>query len=253
MIVSKGAATPTGFAALTSVIRRGTGARSTSRSVRRGLPGTTVGMGNSASAPAVPWQPSLWANQSIGVDVSYRGLERMQLDADSWVDHCPGWMSGSDQAFEELLRDVAWSQRRRFMYDRQVDEPRLTSWQKTDQESAVTHEWLEDARGSLSARYGIRFDSMGINLYRDGADSVAWHRDRIPSEIVDPVVALVSLGEPRKFLLRPVGGGRSRAFKLGHGDLLVTGGQTQRRFEHSVPKVKAAGARMSVVFRHGVG
>ena len=87
-------------------------------------------MGNSANAPAVAWQPSLWANQSTGVDVSYRGLERMQLDADSWVDHCPGWMSGSDQAFEELLRDVAWSQRRRWMYDRQVDEPRLTSWQK---------------------------------------------------------------------------------------------------------------------------
>ncbi len=94
---------------------------------------------------------------------------------------------------------------------------------------------------------------MGINLYRDGADSVAWHRDRIPPEIVDPVVALVSLGEPRKFLLRPEGGGRSLAFKLGHGDLLVTGGRTQRRFEHSVPKVKTAGARMSVVFRHGVG
>ena len=94
---------------------------------------------------------------------------------------------------------------------------------------------------------------MGFNLYRDGADSVAWHRDRIPPEIVDPVVALVSLGEPRTFLLRPQGGGKSRAFKLGHGDLLVTGGQTQRRFEHSVPKVKASGARMSIAFRHGVG
>ena len=211
-------------------------------------------MGNAASAPAdLAWQPSLWANQSTRVDVSFCGLERMQLDADSWADHCPGWMSGSDLAFEELLRDVAWSQRRRWMYDRQVDEPRLTSWQKSDQQGAVTPRWMEDARASLSARYGVRFDSVGINLYRDGADSVAWHRDRIPPEIVDPVVALVSLGEPRKFLLRPQGGGRSRAFKLGQGDLLVTGGQTQRRFEHSVPKVKAAGARMSVVLRHGVG
>ena len=99
----------------------------------------------------------------------------------------------------------------------------------------------------------VRFDSVGINLYRDGADSVAWHSDRIPPEIVDPVVALVSLGEPRTFLLRPQGGGRSRPFKLGHGDLLVTGGQTQRRFEHSVPKVKSSGPRMSMVFRHGVG
>ena len=210
-------------------------------------------MGNPASAPDVAWQPSLWANQGTSVDASYRGLERMQLDADSWVDYCSSWMSGYDQAFGELLHDVAWSQRRRWMYDRQVDEPRLTSWQKSDQQSAVAHRWMEDARASLSERYGVRFDSVGINLYRDGADSVAWHRDRIPPEIVDPVVALVSLGEPRRFLLRPQGGGRSRAFRLGHGDLLVTGGRTQRRFEHSVPKVKAAGARMSIVFRHGVG
>jgi alkylated DNA repair dioxygenase AlkB len=210
-------------------------------------------MGNSVSAPDVAWQPSLWANQSTVVDASFCVLERIQLDEECWVDHCPGWLSGSDQAFAELLRDVAWSQRRRWMYDRQVEEPRLTSWQKIDQQSAPTYKWLEEARASLSVRYGVLFDSVGINLYRDGADSVAWHRDRIPPEIVDPAVALVSLGEPRKFLLRPEGGGRSRAFKLGHGDLLVTGGRTQRRFEHSVPKVKAAGARMSIVFRHGVG
>jgi alkylated DNA repair dioxygenase AlkB len=139
------------------------------------------------------------------------------------------------------------------MYDRQVDEPRLTSWQRMDDATARAHRWLEDARVALSVHYEVTFDSLGINLYRDGADSVAWHRDRIPPEIVDPVVALVSLGEPRTFLLRPQGGGRSRAFRLGHGDLLVTGGQTQRRFEHSVPKVKLSGPRMSLAFRHGVG
>jgi alkylated DNA repair dioxygenase AlkB len=210
-------------------------------------------MGSSPNAPAVAWQPSLWANQSTDVDVSFRGLERIQLDGESWVDHCPGWMSGSDQAFEELLRATAWSQRRRRMYDREVDEPRLTSWLKIDAQTADAYQWLEGARTSLSTRYDVRFDSVGFNLYRDGADSVAWHRDRIPSEIVDPVVALVSLGEPRTFLLRPQGGGKSRAFRLGHGDLLVTGGQTQRRFEHSVPKVKASGPRMSIAFRHGVG
>jgi hypothetical protein len=137
-------------------------------------------MGISPSAPAVAWQPSLWADDGTAVDVSFRGLERTQLDADSWVDHCPGWMSGSDQAFEELLRDVAWSQRRRRMYDREVDEPRLTSWQKIGEQTAVASRWLEDARASLSEHYGVRFDSVGLNLYRDGADSVAWHRDRIP-------------------------------------------------------------------------
>jgi alkylated DNA repair dioxygenase AlkB len=139
------------------------------------------------------------------------------------------------------------------MYDREVDEPRLTSWQKIGEQTAVSQQWLEEARSSLSEQYDVRFDSVGLNFYRDGADSVAWHRDRIPPEIVDPVVALVSLGEPRTFLLRPQGGGKSRAFKLGQGDLLVTGGQAQRRFEHSVPKVKRSGPRMSIAFRHGVG
>jgi alkylated DNA repair dioxygenase AlkB len=207
---------------------------------------------SSASAPTVAWQPSLWGDQSAVADASFYGLERIHLDAESWVDYCPQWMAGSDRAFEELLGNVVWGQRRRRMYDRVVDEPRLTSWQRIDEETTTSHRWLEEARASLSEQYEVRFDSVGLNLYRDGADSVAWHRDRIPPEIVDPVVALVSLGEPRTFLLRPHGGGRSRAFRLGQGDLLVTGGQTQRRFEHSVPKVKASGPRMSIAFRHGV-
>jgi alkylated DNA repair dioxygenase AlkB len=208
-------------------------------------------MGGSTLASAIAWQPSLWAGEATAVDMSFSALRRTELDRSSWVDYCPGWVSGSDGAFEALLRDEDWNQRRRWMYDRQVDEPRLTTWKRIDQD-ATPYPWLEHARSLLAARYGVAFDSAGINLYRDGADSVAWHRDRIRAEIENPVVAVVSLGQPRKFLLRPLGGGESRAFKLGGGDLLVTGGQTQRRFEHSVPKVKAAGARVSVVFRHGV-
>jgi len=215
-------------------------------------PATTVWVGSLPIAPAVAWQPSLWADESTVVDASFRDRVRIQLDEDSWVDLCPGWMSGSDQAFAELLRDVVWSQRRRWMYDREVDEPRLTSWLSVDESASGAYQWLEDARAALSAHYDVRFDSVGLNLYRDGSDSVAWHRDRIPPEIADPVVALVSLGQARTFLLRPHGGGKSSSFRLGHGDLLVTGGQTQRRFEHSVPKLKASGARISLAFRHGV-
>jgi alkylated DNA repair dioxygenase AlkB len=209
-------------------------------------------MGSSPDASAVARQPSLWAGRTTVVDLSFRGLERIRLDEVSWVDKCPAWLSGSDEAFQELLHGMFWSQRRRWMYDREVDEPRLTSRLSIDEPGSVTYPWLSDAPAALSARYHVPFDSVGINLYRNGADSVAWHRDRIPPEIVDPVVALVSLGETRTFLLRPQGGGTSRAFKLGHGDLLVTGGQTQRRYEHSVPKVKASGARMSLAFRHDV-
>jgi alkylated DNA repair dioxygenase AlkB len=111
---------------------------------------------------------------------------------------------------------------------------------------------LEDVRLALSARYGVVFDSAGFNLYRDGQDSVAWHGDRIGKEIEEPIVALVSLGEPRKFLLRPRGGGKSRAFHLGGGDLLMTGGRTQRAWEHSVPKVAQTGPRISIAYRYGM-
>lgn len=79
-------------------------------------------------------------------------------------------------------------------------------------------------RVALSSRYRVELDSVGFNLYRDGRDSVAWHGDRISKEIPDPIVALVSLGEPRRFLLRPKEGGKSRTFHLGRGALLVTGG-----------------------------
>jgi alkylated DNA repair dioxygenase AlkB len=210
-------------------------------------------MGGSPRAPDVAWQPSLWADGSIVVDTGFGGLTRSHLDEDSWVDYCPNWLRGSDRAFEELLRSVSWSQKRRWMYDRAVDEPRLTSWHRVDDLTAGAPLWLQDAQKALSERFDVRLDSVGMNLYRDGSDSVAWHRDRIPPEIPDPVVALVSLGEPRTFLLRPHGGGESIAFRLGQGDLLVTGGQTQRRFEHSVPKVKRTGARLSLAFREAVG
>jgi alkylated DNA repair dioxygenase AlkB len=63
-------------------------------------------------------------------------------------------------------------------------------------------------------------------------------------------VAIVSLGQPRRFLLRPRGGGRSIRYELGSGDLLVMGGTCQHTWEHSVPKARAAGPRLSVTFRH---
>jgi alkylated DNA repair dioxygenase AlkB len=106
----------------------------------------------------------------------------------------------------------------------------------------------------LSGRYDVEFDSIGMNLYRDGRDRVAWHRDKIPKTIPEPVVALVSLGARRTFALRPLEApraGRTLRFDLGEGDLLVTGGRCQRDWEHAVPKTASAGPRISLAFRHG--
>ena len=204
------------------------------------------------SSPGLVWQPSLFALDPLGIDGSFSGLRRIHLDEQAWVDHAPGWVSGADVLFEEILTARRWEQRSRRMYDQRVTEPRLTAPWSLDSGQPLEPPILEEIRNVLSDRYERAFDSVGFNLYRDGRDSVAWHADRIPKEIPEPIVALVSLGEPRRFLLRPKGGGRSTAFLLGGGDLLVTGGQTQRSWKHSVPKVARAGPRISLAYRHGM-
>ena len=204
------------------------------------------------SQPEISWQPSLFGDQEPTNDEHFKDLKRIHLDDESWVDHAPGWLSASDRLFHEIVEAREWKQRSRHMYDRKVLEPRLTSPWFLDSGKPLEPEVVEDMRQVLSARYGVEFDSVGFNLYRDGQDSVAWHGDRIRKEIEKPIVVLVSVGEPRRFLLRPKGGGKSTVFKLGDGDLLVTGGMTQRSWEHSVPKVKTAGPRISLAFRHGM-
>jgi alkylated DNA repair dioxygenase AlkB len=93
-------------------------------------------------------------------------------------------------------------------------------------------------------------DRITCNLYRDGNDSVAWHGDRIARDLPQATVAVVSLGEPRPFRLRPRGGGSSLSWPAGRGDLIVMGGSCQRTCDHSVPKVASAGPRIAVMFRH---
>ena len=195
------------------------------------------------------WQPSLLDGDEPSIDPAFGGLERRDLDERSWIDVVPRWVSGADALFDALLDLGGWRQRNRWMYDKRVDEPRLTSpWRRDD--GTTIHPVIGAMRDALSARYGVEFDSGGLNLYRDGRDSVAWHGDRIADELVEPFVAIVSLGHPRAFRLRPRGGGKSREVLMQRGDLLVTGGRCQREWEHSIPKVAAAGPRMSITFRH---
>ena len=201
---------------------------------------------------AITFQPTLFDPQRVSFDASFSQVRRVPLDASAWLDYAPEWVRGSDSLFAELVRTRKWGQRTRWMYEKPVIEPRLTDIWMFEPGDPLEPPVLDQMRLCLSKRYGVLFDSAGFNFYRDGQDSVAWHGDRIRKEIVDPVVALVSLGEPRKFLLRPKSGGRSRAFALGRGDLLVTGGSAQRQWQHSVPKVAHAGPRISIAFRHGM-
>ena len=121
------------------------------------------------------------------------------------------------------------------MYDQRLLEPRLTAWWVPG-DGPEPLPVLAEMRRVLSRRYGEAFDSIGFNWYRDGQDSVAWHGDRHRHVIDDPMVAIVSVGEPRPFRLRPRGGGPATGFDLGRGDLLVMGGACQHDWEHCGPE-----------------
>ncbi len=203
-------------------------------------------------------QPSLFDSLVDGSPAFGRlagRVRRTPLDHGAWVDHLPGWLSGADQLFAELVDTVPWRAERRQMYDRVVEVPRLLSFYGEHDE--LPHPMLTEGRQRLDEQYaaelGEPFRTSGLCYYRDGRDSVAWHGDRIGrGRSEDTMVAILSLGEARKLMLRPNGGGAGRTigFSLGHGDLLVMGGSCQRTWEHCVPKSsRPCGPRISVQYR----
>jgi alkylated DNA repair dioxygenase AlkB len=196
------------------------------------------------------WQPSLLDGGEPSIDVSYDGLRRIVLDERSWVDYCPGWLSGSDSVFELLASTARWQQRTVTMWDKEVLEPRLTAGWSTS--ATEVPPLLAQMCSLLSVRYAIDFDSVWVNLYRDGKDSVAWHGDRNRLVMDRPMVATVSLGARRRFLLRPRGSSRiAHELMPGAGDLVVMGGECQQEWEHTVPKTaQPVGPRMAVTIRH---
>ncbi|MGH8914832.1 MAG: alpha-ketoglutarate-dependent dioxygenase AlkB [Acidimicrobiia bacterium] len=190
-------------------------------------------------------QPSLFGESDPVPDVGFAALEHVELDAESWLDHAPGWLTGDARLYDFLAGTVPWQQPEVRMYDRMVKTPRLVG-----QVDARSHPVLGELVEALSDRYQIAMDRVSAGWYRTGADSVAWHGDRIARERTRSLVATVSLGGPRRFLMRPNGGGESKAFDLGGGDLVVMGGACQRLWEHTVPKVASAPPRIALMFRH---
>src|SRR3954469_22336593 len=168
-------------------------------------------------------------------------VTRQPLGSGAWIDVRRGWLSGADALFDALLAEVPWRAEEREMYQRMVAAPRLLGFY--GEGAPLPHPVLEQARDLLSAHYadelGEPFRTAGLCLYRDGRDSVAWHGDRIGrGRTTDTMVAILSLGETRRLMLRPNGGGagQTMTFALGHGDLVVMGGSCQRTWEHCVPK-----------------
>ena len=179
-------------------------------------------------------------------------VRRTPLSRGAWVDVLRNWLPDADDVFTTMVADVPWRAERRQMYDRVVDVPRLVHTYAMGE--PLPHPVLEQARDRLSEHYlpalGEPFVTAGCCYYRDGRDSVAWHGDTIGrGRTQDTMVAIVSVGDPRRLCLRPRGGGDSVAVEMGHGDLVVMGGSCQRTWQHAVPKVANAGPRLSVQYR----
>jgi alkylated DNA repair dioxygenase AlkB len=184
------------------------------------------------------------AGPSIDADAR---RERLHLDVRCWVDLWPAWLLGADEALRVVAHALPWHHGTRIMWGTPVAEPRLTAGGPAD--AAGMPAVVPAIADALSHAYGQPLRSMWANWYRSGDDAVAWHSDRIGRSERDPLVAIVSLGGPRPFALRPKGGGRSRRVQLHSGDLLVMGGGCQHDWEHAVPRVSGGPPRISLTFR----
>ena len=166
----------------------------------------------------------------------------------------------ADALFARLLSAVPWKQegRRPRMF------PRLTAWYadpgRSYAYSGVTHQaatWTPEllaVKARVEAAAGTTWNSLLLNLYRDGRDSIGFHADDEPELGANPVVGSVSLGAARRFVLKHPASGERLAFDLPHGSLLVMSGTCQHHYVHGVPKTaKPVGPRINLTFRQIIG
>ncbi len=196
---------------------------------------------------SITGQLALFGNDTPKIDERFTTIERIELEHGAWLDVARGWLAGHEQIFDVLAREVAWRSESRVMYERTVEVPRQYA---VLPDGGRLHPVLDQMRRALDRRYETSFERLSVALYRDGRDSVAWHGDYVARRMPNALVATVSVGAPRKFLLRQTGGGRSMALSLGWGDLLVMGGSCQRTYQHAIPKVaQQRGPRIAIMYR----
>lgn len=168
----------------------------------------------------------------------------------------------AETLFQKLLNETPWQQQRIRVYGKEYPEPRLTAWYGDAgaryEYSGLVHEplaWtpvLSELRARIVAASGERFNSVLLNHYRDGRDSVGWHSDDEPELGRRPCVASLSLGVTRRFLLRPrqKTGAASFGLDLPAGSLLVMQGAIQANWQHALPKTaRVHEPRINLSFR----
>jgi len=176
--------------------------------------------------------------------------------------HLKDWLSAAeaDALLAKLEARSDWTQGRIRMFGREIPEPRLTFFEGDSgvrytyaHRSLEGHGWtpeLEALRDRFASDFGIRTNTVLANLYRDGHDSMGWHRDNEPELGHDPLVVSLSLGATRDFDVRRDTDRWTQRFALGHGDLLVMGSESQTKWMHCLPKrLRVGDLRINLTFR----
>lgn len=163
------------------------------------------------------------------------------------------------EVFERLLRETAWRQDSVLVYGKRHLQPRLTAWHG---EAAYTYSGLrlepqpmtpllDRLRSAVEATTGHRYNSVLLNHYRDGADSMGMHSDDEPELGPQPVIASLSYGATRTFILRHKRSKRTVKLALGDGSLLLMAGSLQQNWLHGINKTtKPTGPRINLTFRY---
>ena len=126
-------------------------------------------------------------------------VERLDLDEGSWVDVVRGLVPRGDEVHDGLLASAEWEQGQVFRYERWIDSPRLMAAYPAGTQPAI-----DEVDAWLRRRYGVPFGAPALALYRDERDSVAFHRDRELRWLDDTVIAVLTFGARRPWLLKPL-------------------------------------------------
>ena len=175
----------------------------------------------------------------------------------------PQWLEAAeaDRLLAELREGIAWENHRIRIFGREHASPRLSCWIGDPDASYLysgtrfePRPWpaaLQPLRERLSRELGVDFNSVLANRYRDGADCMGWHSDAEPELGPAPVIASVSLGAVRRFVLKHRSApDRKLALELPHGSLLVMRGPTQRHYRHALPRTaRPVAERINLTFR----
>jgi len=171
------------------------------------------------------------------------------------LEYMPGLFNKeeSDYLLSKFIKESPWKQRLQKMWDKEVLTPRLTVWygERIEDEPIPWTPELLMIKSKVEPLAGVKFNSVLLNYYRDGNDSVAWHSDKENILGKRPVIASVSFGQVRSFDIRNKNNHQERySVRLEHGSFLLMKAGLQETFEHRVAKsTKPMKARVNLTFR----